>query len=369
MENEEYIILIPALTIGGAEKVALSHATELSSRGYKTSIIVLSSNIKLSVSRNIKLMIGSESSFLKQLFFAFSTLRSIVSNSSGKINVISYMERANLINVILSNFLPIKPLLSVHTAPKAGFKLRSKKNQSLISFTYRLAAKLNLKTFTVSDGITNELRENYGQRNVKTIYNPISFDEFEYKENYPDGDKKNILFVGRLEKVKGCDLLIKAFLNLSEKDRLKANLTIVGNGSELETLKGISNNEPNIKFVGSRYDVANYYTEADAVVIPSLAEGFCLVMIEALIRGKNVIYSQCDYGPKELAKKHFFNEGLLSFSDPSKDYELALEQLTAQLSIVINNQTKAISDDVKQTILKEFSINKITNEILEFAHS
>ncbi|TBT86809.1 hypothetical protein D4752_22235 [Vibrio parahaemolyticus] len=59
----------------------------------------------------------------------------------------------------------------------------------------------------------------------------------------------------------------------------------------------------------------------------------------------------------------------MSFSDPSKDYELALEQLTAQLSIVINNQTKTISDDVKQTILKEFSINKITNEILEFAHS
>lgn len=100
-----------------------------------------------------------------------------------------------------------------------------------------------------------------------------------------DNNKFNFLFVGRLEKVKGPDILIEACKILKE-DFENFNLYIIGPGS-METLlkeevsKG--NLTGNINFLGRQgaKEIAAYMLGADCLVIPSRSESLPLVLIEA----------------------------------------------------------------------------------------
>jgi L-malate glycosyltransferase len=109
---------------------------------------------------------------------------------------------------------------------------------------------------------------------------------------------KQILFVGRLIKLKGVDVLINAFVKILEKIPL-CQLIIIGDGPEFQSLKkyacelSVSNT---VIFKGrlSESEVCNYYKEADLVVLPSRmingqAEGLGVVLLEAMALGIPVI--------------------------------------------------------------------------------
>jgi len=95
------------------------------------------------------------------------------------------------------------------------------------------------------------------------------------------------LSVGRLAKIKGLDAIIPAFRKYPDAD-----LVIIGDGEELEPLKALAGDAPNVKFLGR---VANellqpYYAHAIAAIMPSLGyETFGIVIIEAFRYGTPVI--------------------------------------------------------------------------------
>ncbi len=107
-------------------------------------------------------------------------------------------------------------------------------------------------------------------------------------------DSKTILYVGRLVKEKGLLTLLEAFKQVAESDA-RARLVIVGEGGLLGRLRTWSSEhrlEDRISFVGpvGHGDVADYFTEADIVVVPSLwPEPLGIVTLEALYLGKAVI--------------------------------------------------------------------------------
>ena len=86
-----------------------------------------------------------------------------------------------------------------------------------------------------------------------------------------------VLFVGRLEEVKGADLL--PYIS----DRLAATLAIAGDGplrNELEEAAAMDRRGL-IRVVGPLADPAPWYLAADAVLMPSRLEGVPLVFLEA----------------------------------------------------------------------------------------
>lgn len=100
-------------------------------------------------------------------------------------------------------------------------------------------------------------------------------------------DQVNILFVGRLERQKGFDLLMDAFYPLNEA---RFTLTIVGDGDE----KFAYNlDKRNITYMGwlNGDDLALQYKRADVVVVPSRWEGFAMVPLEAMSYGVPIIAS------------------------------------------------------------------------------
>ncbi|MDD5023394.1 MAG: glycosyltransferase family 4 protein [Candidatus ainarchaeum sp.] len=100
-----------------------------------------------------------------------------------------------------------------------------------------------------------------------------------------------LLFVGRLVKVKGIDLLLDAVKQLKPGE---IELWIIGDG-ELETkLKALAaEHEINAKFFNSvpREKLVDYYASAKFLVLPSFSEGQGLVLYESLASGTPIIVS------------------------------------------------------------------------------
>jgi len=110
-------------------------------------------------------------------------------------------------------------------------------------------------------------------------------------------DRKIILFLGRIVKIKGLDYLIESFSRL-ENDENNAFLIIAGEGPEStnyeKTAKEIG--IKNILFTGrvSKKEISSYYNACDIFVLPSIYykhsyEPWGLVINEAMAFGKPVI--------------------------------------------------------------------------------
>jgi glycosyltransferase involved in cell wall biosynthesis len=100
-----------------------------------------------------------------------------------------------------------------------------------------------------------------------------------------------VLYVGRLEKYKGIDLLLKALAILKGET---VQLMIVGRGSIESDLMKLAKGlhiEKRVTFCGhvSDTELDRIYKESDVLALPSLFESFGLTMAEAVSYGKVVI--------------------------------------------------------------------------------
>lgn len=108
-------------------------------------------------------------------------------------------------------------------------------------------------------------------------------------------------FVGRLDPVKRVGDLITAVAMLEAS---AFTLDIWGSGSELDKLllhKGLESGRPRFMFHGAVLDVRQAYAAIDVLVLPSYAEGFGLVLIEAMTAGVPVIGTNVD-GIREVIR-------------------------------------------------------------------
>ncbi len=108
-----------------------------------------------------------------------------------------------------------------------------------------------------------------------------------------------ILAVGRIEPLKGLDILIRALAEL--EDRTNVVLAIIGGDErakpELDRLRAVAEEcgvTDAVRFLGSRAhdDLPDYYNAADVVAIPSYYESFGLVAVEAMACGVPVVASR-----------------------------------------------------------------------------
>lgn len=111
-----------------------------------------------------------------------------------------------------------------------------------------------------------------------------------------------LLAVGRVEHVKGFDLLLEAFAASDLKDR--ARLTIVGDGSELAELRRRARTlgvEDRVSFPGMLGPdaVAEALAAATVVVVPSRKEAASIVVLEAWRAGRPVVGTVLG-GPRTL---------------------------------------------------------------------
>lgn len=95
------------------------------------------------------------------------------------------------------------------------------------------------------------------------------------------------LFVGRLEKIKGIEIIIEAWQEISNY-----HLLIAGSGSQKASLEKLSGGNPRITFLGlqTQRQLGNLYFHAIATLVPSVTyETFGIIILESFARKTPVI--------------------------------------------------------------------------------
>lgn len=157
---------------------------------------------------------------------------------------------------------------------------------------------------------------NISPSRVKVIYpgvNSTLFYPFLNKDVYSETvckeDDLILLYVGRIEPVKGLMTVIEAFDLIKAKNRLlydRLKLIVIGGGrinidfpknrEVMRIMKAIKEKKlkDKIIFLGSKEqnELKKYYSAADALIVPSLYESFGLVVVEALSCGTPVLVTQ-----------------------------------------------------------------------------
>jgi D-inositol-3-phosphate glycosyltransferase len=188
-----------------------------------------------------------------------------------------------------------------------------------------------------------------------------------------DPEKIMLLFVGRIEPLKGVETLFRALVLLRERGVCECNqlaLSIIGGdpgdnpadrNAEMERLKalrealGISDL---VTFLGKQDQDAlpDYYAAADAVIMPSHYESFGMVALEAMACGTPVIASEVG-GLAFLVK-----DGETGFHVPDRDPEALADRIC---EILTNPLLRARMGARAAEYAREYRWSLIADRILE----
>lgn len=169
----------------------------------------------------------------------------------------------------------------------------SKLNVMLAPFFEKLMIKLKHEcVHTVSNATKEDLLKFGEKRPIHVIHNSI-----DVGRTVPDAVANPIQFVhvGRLVFYKNLEIVIKA-IEILKKTRPNVKLVIVGDGPHRKSLQELTNKlglESNMEFLGyaSLDEKMKIIATSNALVFPSLCEGFGLVILEAFSQRKPVLVS------------------------------------------------------------------------------
>ncbi len=166
------------------------------------------------------------------------------------------------------------------------------------------------------------------------------------------------LFVGQLRSRKGGDYLLKAFSDINDK-RIKC--VIVGDGPERGRLVRLTHNlklDNKVIFTGAVpfEDLTGLYAGAEFFVLPTVAEGSPLVILEALASGLPVVSTKVSGIPEIVEDKHN------GFIVPPRD-ALALEE-SMRLLIEDYELRKKMSESARRKAVSMFSWRAIAEKTL-----
>ena len=240
---------------GGAEKVFVDLCNELILRdGFEVEVILLLNN-KISSLLNNKIKIHYIKDRSRYNPFLYLQLKKIVNGNL----IHTHSAKATEIIYFLSFFVDCLQI---------GTKHNSRKGKVFNRIKYVTA---------VSKDVSKTIKNT-----SKVIYNGIKY--LPIKETV-NNNCFTICSVGRLDKIKGFDILINE-LSLLDQDFI---LNIVGEGDEKEYLNSIINEkglEKKVKLLGFKTNIPQILADSDLIIMSSHSEGFSILMIESIFYGK-----------------------------------------------------------------------------------
>ncbi len=249
--------------------------------------------------------------------FSVKTL-SFMSHHNLKYNILySHYFYSGLVGIHLKTALKIPLIQTFHTLGRMKEFYTGVKDQKRINSEEKVIAKVDSiisstelekddlikryhthtrKIFVIPPGVNHHLFKDLGQLRSR-------------KRLGISQRKKIILFVGRIDPLKGIHLLIRAIAQLSRNHpNFENNYQVLLIGGDIgsyhfwqnpevikiKNLIKTKNLDCCVKFIGSKphHLLPFYYSSADVVVMPSVYESFGLVVLEAMACGRAVLASR-----------------------------------------------------------------------------
>jgi len=184
----------------------------------------------------------------------------------------------------------------------------------------------------------------------------------EFFRSFKDNHTFKLLFVGRLDYVKGIDILLKSIKKIKkELEENNAKLHLVGYGYEEESLKKIRHSlkiEKIVEFLG-RLDgdeLLKEYITSDLFILPSRTEGFPLTLLEAWAAKLPVIATRV--GDNSFLIENQKNGFLI---DPESSKELA----RIILEVLDNKKLKGIGENGYFKVKEKYKWERIAKMTYE----
>lgn len=158
------------------------------------------------------------------------------------------------------------------------------------------------RVIAVSDALAEKIKANFNI-DCDVVYNVMDTDIFRLTEKRETPDKNGFVFVsaGNLLPNKRMDLMIDCFYKAFQNDE-NVSLYVFGDGVEKQRLSALickMNMSDRVFLMGrkSRWDIADFYKNADAFVLLSKRETFGVAYVEAMAAGLPV--AACHSGGPE----------------------------------------------------------------------
>ncbi len=286
--------IISSLGSGGAERVLSLMANYWAQNKYSITVITLDNSTPFFLLEDGITL--EQLSLLKNSLSVFSAL----ANNIARIKIIrkklkeidpdiaiSFMTETNILSIIGCRIINIPIIIAERICYDF---LKSRVWVNLRKLVYRFSNALIVQTIY-------DRNKYHRLSNTYVINNPLNF-----KEIIPNNNRegKNIIAVGRLDRQKGFDRLIKAFSHIDPKDW---KLSIIGEGSERSNLEKLIydlNLKDYISLPGRTKAIDKWYKKSSVFVLSSRAEGFPNALCEAMAYGCACISFDCIAGPTEI---------------------------------------------------------------------
>lgn len=319
----KFLIQIPQLIYGGAEKVLVNFANYLVDKGHTVEILEIYDRgyLKPQFDNRVKFDVICSNDFTKKYYVSFSEIKSehnvikllIKIIKKIYITIVGYRRLAermcskkykNKHYDAAINYLETEPpgfLLKYINADKymQWIHIDFNRASSKIIIDNMDDYKMLDNIICVSNASKQSMSEIYPELKdkISVIYNFFCVDEVKKKSKdiiqseIFKPDALNVLSIGRMVEQKGYLRALNVILKLKREDR-KIRWYIIGDGEDRGKIeKFIENNElmDNVILLGLKDNPYPYIKSCDLFFLPSFYEGFPTVTIEAKILNKPVL--------------------------------------------------------------------------------